>query len=94
MKKGVTLLETLIVLVLAGIIMPFLFRMITLTFEIVGAEIKTRKNLKDDLVYVLEKQKSHSHPKSHSHVGGNPEYINYFVKKGKTIEKMVVIGEE
>ncbi len=89
MRKGVTLLETLIVLFLAGIIMPFLFRMISTTFEVVGSELSSRQGLKDDLTFVLENDRKYT--KDFSVAEGST--ANYFIKDGKTIKRLVILGE-
>ncbi|MDD4526839.1 MAG: prepilin-type N-terminal cleavage/methylation domain-containing protein [Candidatus Margulisbacteria bacterium] len=89
MRKGVTLIETMIVLVLAGIIMPFLFRMITITFDSVSAELNSRRLVKEDMSFVLEKEKQ-----ALIVINTEDSNIKYFVKKGKAINNLVIIGEE
>jgi len=89
MRKGVTLIETMIVLVLAGIIMPFLFRMITITFDSVSAELNSRRLLKEDMSFVLEKEKQ-----ALIVINSAERNIKYFVEKGKAINNLVIIGEE
>lgn len=88
MRKGVTLLETLIVLFLAGIIMPFLFSMISTTFEVVGAELSSRQGLKEDLIFVLENDNKYMKESSE---GVSTE--NYFTKEGKTVKRLVILGD-
>lgn len=88
MKKGVTLLETLIVLFLAGIIMPFLFKMISTTFEVVDTELRNRQGLKEDLTFVLENDKKYIKDWSSS-----SSTHNYFIKEGKIVKRLVILGE-
>lgn len=89
MKKGVTLLETLIVLFLAGIIMPFLFKMISTTFEVVGTELRNRQELKDDLTFVLGNDKKQIKDLLSEEAATH----NYFIKEGKIVKRLVILGE-
>jgi prepilin-type N-terminal cleavage/methylation domain-containing protein len=90
MKKGVTLLETLIVLFLAGIIMPFLFKMISTTFEVVDTELRNRQGLKEDLTFVLENDKKYIKDLSSS---SSSSTHNYFIKEGMIVKRLVILGE-
>jgi len=83
-KKGVTLIETLIVLVIASLIMPFLFRMITISFNDTQSELANRANLNKDLSFVLEKDREFIN-KGHGNVS--------VVVSGQIIEELVLIGE-
>lgn len=88
MRKGVTLLETLIVLFLAGIIMPFLFKMISLTFEVVGSELSSRQGLKEDLAFVLKNDKKFTNDYSREEVTKD----KYLIKEGKIVKRLIILG--
>ncbi|GEM_PF-6017710 len=87
MRKGITLLETLIVLTLSAFILPFLFRMISTTFIVVREELDSRNKLKKDLAFVLEKERVLTSISA-------SENIKYFVKKGEAGVEMVILGED
>ncbi len=89
MRKGVTLLETLIVIALAGIIMPFLFRMVTVTFDVVRVELDSRQSAKADLTMVLQKERQYI-----DSLSSDSERGQYFVKKGKIVDHLVILGED
>ncbi len=88
MRKGVTLLELLIVLFLAGIIMPFLFRMITVTYSVLVEELRVRSVLKEDLDFVLNKQETYLRDEIYS------SNMEYYIVSGSVVESMVIMGRE